>query len=334
MFDIGAPELLVIAVVLIVVVGPKDLPRMLRAFGKTTAKLRSMASEFRTQFDEALNDSEFDEVRKTISDAQNLNPSKNLRDVMNPLRKVGEEIRSGLDEAVRPASVSKTTQADRDALSAVTEGEPIGEPQPNELHEPDREGLDEAKPAAPVKKAATRKGSTKKPGAKTASASKKPATAKGASTNGSAAPARKTRAKTAANGAAAPKAAASRTASKAGAGNGASEANGHAGTANPSNGAKAARSGARAKAAATGGTKAKPARSTSANGSAADTGEGGASPGAGKITNGAKPASATTAVAEKARGKGRTVSRPVNGTADEPGAPGETGANHTDDKTP
>jgi Tat protein translocase TatB subunit len=46
MFDIGWPELLVVAIVLIVVVGPKDLPPMLRAFGRTTKKLRSMASEF------------------------------------------------------------------------------------------------------------------------------------------------------------------------------------------------------------------------------------------------------------------------------------------------
>ena len=58
MFDIGWPEMLVVAVVLIVVVGPKDLPRMLRAFGRTTSKMRSMAGDFRKQFDEALKEAE------------------------------------------------------------------------------------------------------------------------------------------------------------------------------------------------------------------------------------------------------------------------------------
>ena len=53
MFDIGWTEMLVIAVVMIVVVGPKDLPKMLRTFGRTTSKLRSMAGDFRKQFDEA-----------------------------------------------------------------------------------------------------------------------------------------------------------------------------------------------------------------------------------------------------------------------------------------
>lgn len=107
MFDVGWPELLVIAIVLIVVVGPEDLPRMLRAFGKATARMRSMAGEFRTQFDEALKEADLDDVRKTISDAQKLNPTKSLREAMNPLRQVGEDIRSGLNDAVKPGSITK-----------------------------------------------------------------------------------------------------------------------------------------------------------------------------------------------------------------------------------
>ncbi len=63
MFDVGWSELLIIAVVLIVVVGPKDLPPMLRAFGKMTARARKVAGEFRAQFDEALREAELDDVR-------------------------------------------------------------------------------------------------------------------------------------------------------------------------------------------------------------------------------------------------------------------------------
>ncbi|TIS90372.1 MAG: twin-arginine translocase subunit TatB, partial [Mesorhizobium sp.] len=50
MFEVGWTEMLVIAIVMIVVVGPKDLPNMLRTFGRTTAKLRAMAADFQKQF--------------------------------------------------------------------------------------------------------------------------------------------------------------------------------------------------------------------------------------------------------------------------------------------
>jgi sec-independent protein translocase protein TatB len=124
MFDVGWGELLVIAIVLIVVVGPKDLPRMLRAFGKTTAKMRAMAGEFRTQFDEALKDADLDEVRKTISDARSLNPTNSLREMMNPLRQVGDEIRTSLDDAVKPNSITKPDEDDAEVLSSIQVSEP------------------------------------------------------------------------------------------------------------------------------------------------------------------------------------------------------------------
>src|SRR3546814_3741026 len=65
LFRSGWTELLVIGVVLIVVVGPKDLPPMLRAFGKMTGNLRKMAGDFRNQFDEALRETEMDDVRRS-----------------------------------------------------------------------------------------------------------------------------------------------------------------------------------------------------------------------------------------------------------------------------
>lgn len=102
MLDIGWTELLVIAIVLIVVVGPKDLPPMLRAFGKMTKRLRVMAGEFRQQFDEALREAELDDVRQTFSDAQKLNPVNSLKEALNPLRQMGNDIRNDLQSAVRP----------------------------------------------------------------------------------------------------------------------------------------------------------------------------------------------------------------------------------------
>jgi sec-independent protein translocase protein TatB len=66
MFDIGWSELLVIAVVAIVVVGPKDLPKLMRGFGHYAGKLRRAASDFQRQFEEAMRESEVEEVRKAI----------------------------------------------------------------------------------------------------------------------------------------------------------------------------------------------------------------------------------------------------------------------------
>lgn len=116
MFDIGWTELLVIAVVLIVVVGPKDLPPMLRAFGKMTQRARKVAGDFRAQFDEALREAELDDVRQTISDAQKLNPVNSLREAMNPLRQMGNEIKADLQKAT--TVTENKTEVPPDAVAA------------------------------------------------------------------------------------------------------------------------------------------------------------------------------------------------------------------------
>ncbi len=130
MLDIGWTELLVIGIILIVVVGPKDLPPMLRAFGRMTGTLRRMAGDFRTQFDEALRETEMDEVRKTISDAQKLNPSNALRDAINPLRQMGQDIRSDLEKSTRVETTSTVGKADIEAQKAVEGVVPAEQPAP------------------------------------------------------------------------------------------------------------------------------------------------------------------------------------------------------------
>lgn len=64
--EIGASELLVIAIVALIVVGPKDLPLLLRKLGQFTARLRGMAAEFRASFDEMARQSELDELRREV----------------------------------------------------------------------------------------------------------------------------------------------------------------------------------------------------------------------------------------------------------------------------
>lgn len=126
MLEVGYSELLVIAIVLIVVVGPKDLPKMLRAFGRMMTKFRTVSGDFRRQFDDALREAELDEVRKTISDVRSLDPRNQLRDALNPLRSAAGSIRSDVENAVKPAAIT-TTQAPAPA-PVLAPAAPVAEP--------------------------------------------------------------------------------------------------------------------------------------------------------------------------------------------------------------
>ncbi|TAJ90483.1 Sec-independent protein translocase protein TatB [Reyranella sp.] len=87
MFGIDSPELLVIAVVALVVIGPKELPKLLRSWGQWMAKMRGMASEFRGHVDEMVRQSELDEVKKQLEsapglDLQSLDPTKEIKSLI------------------------------------------------------------------------------------------------------------------------------------------------------------------------------------------------------------------------------------------------------------
>jgi sec-independent protein translocase protein TatB len=86
MFDIGWSELLVIAVVAIIVVGPKDLPRLMRTFGQYAGKLRRMATDFQHQFDEAVREAELEELREGFeAKARGAESSLNLPRRLDPM---------------------------------------------------------------------------------------------------------------------------------------------------------------------------------------------------------------------------------------------------------
>ncbi|WP_027160429.1 Sec-independent protein translocase protein TatB [Mesorhizobium sp. WSM1293] len=102
MFEVGWTEMLVIAIVMIVVVGPKDLPNMLRTFGRTTAKLRAMASDFQKQFNEALKEAELDDVKKSVDELRGMSPMAEIRKQLNPFEQAAADVRSGVDAAMKP----------------------------------------------------------------------------------------------------------------------------------------------------------------------------------------------------------------------------------------
>jgi sec-independent protein translocase protein TatB len=127
MLEVGWSELLVIAIILIVVVGPKDLPGMMRTFGKMMGRVRSMANEFRSQFDEAMREAELDDVRKGLSEVNKYNPANSLRDAINPIRQFGQDIKSDLQKA---SDISVKPKADEGTPVAKLASDPALDPEP------------------------------------------------------------------------------------------------------------------------------------------------------------------------------------------------------------
>ena len=126
MFDIGWSELLVIAVVAIIVVGPKDLPGMLRAFGKTMNQVRRTANDFKRQFNDALREAETESGLKDTTDQLksigSINPMADVKEGLNELKKdinvvdgdTGAAVTASGGEA--DAAVSADNKADKKAV--------------------------------------------------------------------------------------------------------------------------------------------------------------------------------------------------------------------------
>ena len=115
MFDLSWSHILIFLVVALVVVGPKDMPRLLRMVGQWVAKARGMANEFRKSFDEMARQSELDELRKELDALRNARPLADLQEsVMKPLAAPAvsprEEAAPPPEPAPEPEKESETSQ--------------------------------------------------------------------------------------------------------------------------------------------------------------------------------------------------------------------------------
>ncbi len=135
MFDIGWSELLVLAVVAIIVVGPKDLPRMLRSLGRIIGQLKRTAGEFRSQFDEALRETELQDLKNQVEGVGNINPLEDIkREVtssLEPLEDIPQSIENAGKETNEPHEDFDDPGAEWDEeAEREAEGEPLTEAEP------------------------------------------------------------------------------------------------------------------------------------------------------------------------------------------------------------
>ena len=161
MFGIDSPELLVIAVVALVVIGPKELPGMLRSWGKWMAQMRGMASEFRGHVDEMVRQADIDDVKKQLTgsqglDLQALDPTREIKSALQEGMAEGEkamaEAKAQIDNPlVEPESapqIAAEPALETTTAAIIAEAAPAAEPAPS-ASEPAVPAADE-KPAKAV----------------------------------------------------------------------------------------------------------------------------------------------------------------------------------------
>jgi sec-independent protein translocase protein TatB len=83
MLDLSWSHIVILLIVALVVVGPKDLPRLMRIIGQWTGKARAMANEFRRSFDDMARQAELDELRKEIEQLKNDRPLADIAGELN-----------------------------------------------------------------------------------------------------------------------------------------------------------------------------------------------------------------------------------------------------------
>ncbi len=94
MFDIGWSEMAVIALLTLIVIGPKELPRVLRTVGQWVRKAQSLAREFQRGLDDMAREADLEDAKKLLDSGRSLaNPKKMVMDTIDPTGSVEQEAR-------------------------------------------------------------------------------------------------------------------------------------------------------------------------------------------------------------------------------------------------
>ena len=150
MFDISWSEFLLIGVVALIVIGPKELPAVMRTLGQWTRKIRGMATEFQNQFQEAIREAEMADLKKEVDDlAQGVKNFDPLKEVRADLESTGEDVKRSLSATPETAATLSDTRAEM----ALAEPQPEAAPaaiEPLAAIEPPAANEPAAEPQAPA----------------------------------------------------------------------------------------------------------------------------------------------------------------------------------------
>src|SRR6516162_9567668 len=94
LFDLSMTELMLIGVVALVVIGPKDLPRALRVAGFWVKKARTLSREFQSSVDQMIREAELDEMRQDLKKATEFDLEKEFHNTIDPTGSLGESLKA------------------------------------------------------------------------------------------------------------------------------------------------------------------------------------------------------------------------------------------------
>ena len=104
MFDISWTEFLLIGVVALIVIGPKELPAVMRSLGQWTRKIRSLAADFQNQFHEAMREAEMADLKKQVDDmASDVKQYDPLKEVLADVESIGKDLDNSVKAPDKPA---------------------------------------------------------------------------------------------------------------------------------------------------------------------------------------------------------------------------------------
>ena len=157
MLDIGWSELAVVGVIMLIVVGPKELPRVLRSMGQWAGKARKIAREFQNSLDDMVRESELDTVKKDVEKATNFDVKKDIENAIDPKG----DVKRAFEPPAADAGEASTADVDETGPPAATTTSPTpsakvapGPKLPEETSEPEAAATDSEEPA-PIKSQAS-----------------------------------------------------------------------------------------------------------------------------------------------------------------------------------
>ena len=115
MFDFGWQEFLVIAFVLVLVVGPKDLPKVLKTVTKYVRNMRQMASEFHRGIEKMADEADLKDVKQSFNDIKNKNFDKTIQSHIDP----ENEVTKALQQAKKSADLANEKKGVEDTLKNI-----------------------------------------------------------------------------------------------------------------------------------------------------------------------------------------------------------------------